>query len=363
MSAAIHRRAFLGATVAGLAMSACRRAAPSAGSSDEPPPGPRPGAPTEGQIAIPPPQQSSAEMPKRKLGSTGESVSIVGLGGFHIGLPKEDQEGVRIIRSAIDRGINFLDNCWDYNDGKSEQRMGMALQDGYRDKVFLMTKLDGRTKAAAAEQLDQSLRRLRTDRIDLVQIHEVIRPTDPARCFAPGGCIEALVDAKKAGKLRFIGFTGHKDPRIHLAMLKAADDHGFRFDTVQMPLNVMDAHFRSFQQEVLPVALAKGMGICGMKSMGSGIILDSKVVTAVECLHYAMNLPTSVVITGCDSMGILDQAVAAALSFEPMSERDVSALLARTRDAAKDGRYERFKISRQFDGTEKHPEWLEHASI
>ena len=361
MSGSIPRRAFLGAAAVGLAMSACKRA--SRAGSDEPPQGPRPGAPTEGQIATPPPAQSTAEMPKRKLGSTGVDVSIVGLGGYHIGVPKEESESIRIVRSAVDRGITFLDNCWDYNDGRSEDRMGKALQDGYRDRVFLMTKIDGRTKQAAAEQIDQSLRRLRTDRIDLVQIHEVIRPSDPARCFASGGCIEALVEAKRAGKLRFIGFTGHKDPSIHLAMLKAADDHGFRFDTVQMPLNVMDAHFRSFEKEVLPVAVSKGMGICGMKSMGSGIILDSKVVSAVECLHYAMNLPTSVVITGCDSMGVLDQAIAAALSFRPMAQGEVAALLDRTRDAARDGRYERFKISKQFDGTDKHPEWLDHARI
>ncbi len=362
MSEPILRRAFLGAAVAGLAMSACKRAS-HASASDEPPKGPRPGAPAEGQIATPPPREAAAQMPKRKLGSTGVEVSIIGLGGFHIGIPKEDQEGIRIIRSAIDRGVTFLDNCWDYNEGKSEERMGKALQDGYRDKVVLMTKIDGRTKEAAAEQIDQSLKRLRTDRIDLVQIHEVIRPTDPARCFAAGGCIEALLEAKKAGKLRFIGFTGHKDPSIHLAMLKAADDHGFRFDTVQMPLNVMDAHFRSFEKNVLPVAVSKGMGVCGMKSMGSGLILDSKVVSAVECLHYAMNLPTSVVITGCDSMGVLDQAIAAALSFRPMAQGEVAALLDRTRDAATDGRFERFKVSKQFDGTEKHPEWLEHASI
>jgi predicted aldo/keto reductase-like oxidoreductase len=259
--------------------------------------------------------------------------------------------------------VTFLDNCWDYNDGKSEERMGKALKDGYRQKAFLMTKLDGRTKKAAADQLEQSLKRLGTDHIDLVQIHEVIRPTDPARCFAAGGCIEALLEAKKAGKLRFIGFTGHKDPDIHLAMLKAADEHQFSFDTVQMPLNVMDAHYRSFEKMVLPVLVQKGIGVLGMKSLGSGIILDSKAVTAVECLHYAMSLPTSVVITGCDSMGILDQAIAAALSWKPMEPAQVTALLDKTRDAAKDGRFERFKTSTQFDGTHKHPEWLEKASI
>jgi predicted aldo/keto reductase-like oxidoreductase len=226
-----------------------------------------------------------------------------------------------------------------------------------------MTKLDGRTKKAATEQLEQSLRRLGTDVIDLVQIHEIIRPDDPARCFAEGGCVEALVAARKAGKLRFIGYTGHKDPDLHLAMLKAADDHAFAFDTVQLPLNVMDAHYRSFEKMVVPVLVQKGIGVLGMKSLGSGLILDSKTVSAVECLHYAMSLPTSVVITGCDTMGVLEQAIAAAISFRPMEPAQSAALLDRTRDAAKDGRFERFKTSTQFDGTHKNPQWLEKASI
>ncbi|MDB4936068.1 MAG: Nucleoside-diphosphate-sugar epimerase [Labilithrix sp.] len=356
MSIRLPRRGFLGGAT--VALAACAKK-----NEDEPPKGPRPGAPQEGEVPLPAPSVAAATMPKRQLGKTGESVSIVGLGGFHMGLPKDESESIRLVRSAIDRGINFMDNCWDYNDGRSEERMGKALKDGYRQKAFLMTKLDGRTKKAAAEQLEQSLRRLGTDRIDLVQIHEVIRPTDPERCFAAGGCIEALLDAKKAGKLRFIGFTGHKDPDIHLAMLKAADDHQFAFDTVQMPLNVMDAHYRSFEKMVLPVLVKKGIGVLGMKSMGSGTILESKAVTAVECLHYAMSLPTSVVITGCDSMGILDQAIAAALSFKPMEPAQVTALLDKTKDLAKDGRFERFKTSTQFDGTYKHPEWLEKASI
>jgi aryl-alcohol dehydrogenase-like predicted oxidoreductase len=336
MSIRLPRRSFLGGAT--VALAACKD---SAKKEEEPPKSPRPGAPKEGQIALPSVADAAASMPRRQLGKTGVSVSMVGLGGFHIGLPKEEAESIRLIRSAIDRGINFLDNCWDYNDGKSEERMGKALKDGYREKAFLMTKLDGRTKKAAADQLEQSLKRLGTDVIDLVQIHEVIRPTDPDRCFGEGGCIEALIEAKKAGKLRFIGFTGHKDPSIHLAMLKAADDHHFAFDTVQMPLNVMDAHFRSFEKLVVPVAVQKGMGILGMKSMGAGIILDSKAVTAVECLTYAMNLPTSVVITGCETMGVLDK----------------------TRELAKDGKFERFKVSTQFDGTQKNPKWLEKAEI
>ncbi|MEA2747016.1 MAG: hypothetical protein QOI41_1159 [Myxococcales bacterium] len=356
MSIRLPRRNFLGGAT--VALAACSKK-----KEDEPPKGPRPGAPQEGQIALPSAADAAAAMPRRQLGKTGESVSMVGIGGFHIGMPKEEAESVRIIRSALDRGVSFLDNCWDYNEGKSEERMGKALKDGYRQKAFLMTKLDGRTKKAAAEQLEQSLKRLGTDVIDLVQIHEVIRPTDPDRCFADGGCIEALLDAKKAGKLRFIGFTGHKDPTIHLAMLKAADDHHFAFDTVQMPLNVMDAHFRSFEKMVLPVALQKGMGILGMKSMGSGLILDSKAVTAVECLTYAMNLPTSVVITGCDTMGVLDQAIATALAWKPLEPAQVTALLDKTKDLAKDGKFERFKVSTQFDGTQKNPKWLEKAEI
>lgn len=354
MSARLPRRSFLGGAT--VALAACTK------KDDGPPKGPLPGAPKEGQIALPPPSEASAAMPTRQLGKTGVKVSIVGLGGFHLGVPTE-AESIRIVRAAVDRGVTFMDNSWDYNGGQSEERMGKALEGGYRQKVFLMTKLDGRTKAAAAEQLDQSLKRLRTDVVDLVQIHEVIRASDPSRCFAQGGCVEALVEAKRAGKLRFIGFTGHKDPQIHLAMLEAADDHGFTFDTVQMQLNVMDAHYRSFEKMVLPVLMKKGIGVLGMKSMGDKIILQSKAVTAVECLTYAMNLPVSTVITGCDSMGVLDQAIATALAFKPLEPAQVQALLDRTKDLAQDGRFERFKTSTQFDSTHSHPEWLERASI
>jgi aryl-alcohol dehydrogenase-like predicted oxidoreductase len=302
-------------------------------------------------------------MPTRVLGKTGVRVSRIGLGGAHIGKQKDESESIRIIRSALDRGVTFLDNAWDYNDGQSEVRMGKALRDGYRQKAFLMTKLDGRTKEAAAAQLDQSLQRLGTDVIDLVQVHEVIRMDDPSRVFAPGGAIEALVAAKQAGKLRFIGFTGHKDPDIHLAMLKTADEHGFAFDTIQMPLNVMDAHYKSFEKRVLPVAVQKGMGILHMKPLGGGFILESKTATAAECLRYAMNLPTSVMITGCDSMAILDQAIDAALHFAPMSNAEVGDLLDRTAAVAAQGKYERFKSSDYFDSTAKHPHWLVDAKI
>jgi predicted aldo/keto reductase-like oxidoreductase len=297
-------------------------------------------------------------VPYRTLGKTGEKVSLVGVGGSHIGQQKDEKESIAIIRGALDRGINFLDNSWDYNDGKSEERMGKALQDGYRQKAFLMTKIDGRTKAAAAQQLDESLRRLQTDHLDLLQFHEVIRMNDPERIFAPGGALEAVLAAKQAGKLRYIGFTGHKNPDIHLHMLQTAAGHGFHFDTVQMPLNVMDAHFASFEKKVLPVALQQGIAVLGMKSMGDKFILDSKAVTAVECLHYAMSLPVSVVITGIDSLPILDQAVSAARSFRPLSSTQASALLAKTQAIAQNGQYELYKTSHHFDTTEKKPQYL-----
>jgi aryl-alcohol dehydrogenase-like predicted oxidoreductase len=300
----------------------------------------------------------TGSVPTRTLGRSGEKVSMVGLGGYHIGMQKDEQESVSIIRSALDHGVNFLDNCWDYNDGQSEVRMGKALRDGYRQKAFLMTKIDGRTKKAATEQLEESLRRLQTDRIDLLQFHEVIRDTDPARIFAEGGSMEAALAARKQGKLRFIGFTGHKSPDIHLKMLETAFAHGFTFDAVQMPLNVMDAHFESFEKKVLPVLVKHQIGVLGMKPMGDKLILNSKTATPVECLHYAMNLPTSVVITGCDSMKILQQAIDAALSFNPMSSVEVASLLAKTAPAAGKGEFERYKTSHDFDGTVRNPQWL-----
>src|SRR5712672_360449 len=263
---------------------------------------------------------AQSEMPYRVLGSTGEEVSAIGLGGWHLGLKHVDEQlSLRIIRSAIDRGITFMDNSWDYNEGLSELRMGKALRDGYRKKAFLMTKIDGRSKKAGAQQLEESLKRLETDCIDLVQHHEIIRYEDPHRIFDDEGANRALVDAQKAGKLRYIGFTGHKDPHIHLYMLDVAREHGFVFDTVQMPLNVMDAHYRSFGKLVLPELVKQGIGVLGMKPMANGIILKSKTVSPIECLHYALNLPTSVVITGVDSMEILDQAFTAARTFRPLS--------------------------------------------
>jgi len=255
-----------------------------------------------------------------------------------------------------------MDNSWDYNGGASETRMGAALRDGYREQVFLMTKIDGRSKAEATRQLEQSLRRLQTDRIDLVQHHEVIRFEDPHRMFAADGANAALVEARTAGKLRFIGFTGHKDPHIHLHTLEVAREHGFTFDTVQLPLNVMDAHYRSFEKLVLPELVRQHIGVLGMKSMANGIILKSGTVTPLECLHYALNLPTSVVITGCDSMPILDQALEAVRTFRPLSDAEVEALLAKTREPASRGEFEPFKTSSIFDATATHPEWLGEES-
>jgi aryl-alcohol dehydrogenase-like predicted oxidoreductase len=236
--------------------------------------------------------------------------------------------------------------------------MGKALRDGYRERVFLMTKIDGRSRTEAARQLEESLTRLQTDRIDLVQHHEILRYEDPHRIFDEDGANAALLDAKQAGKLRYIGFTGHKDPHIHLHMLAVARQHGFEFDTVQMPLNPMDAHYRSFQQLVLPDLVKARIGVLGMKPLANGVILKSKTVGARECLRYALTLPTSVVITGCDRMDILEQALQVARTFRPMSEAEIDALLAKTAAAAATGEFEPFKTTSILDATASHPEWL-----
>lgn len=298
-------------------------------------------------------------IPYRTLGRTGARVSLVGLGGHHIGRSYVSQdESTRIVRTALDSGLNFLDNCWDYNDGLSEERMGIALKDGYRQKAFLMTKLDGRTVQSAQQQLEQSLKRLQTDHIDLIQMHEVIRMDDPERIFAAGGSLEYLEKAKKEGKVRFIGFTGHKSPEIHLHMIETATKHNYTFDTVQMPLNAMDAHFDSFGSKVIPVAKKLNMGILGMKPMGDGVILKSHTVTPVECLRYAMHLPVSVVITGCDSMQVLQQALDTAKNFHGLSDSEVSAILKKTETVAQNGQFELYKTSHNFDGTYHNPQWL-----
>jgi predicted aldo/keto reductase-like oxidoreductase len=298
------------------------------------------------------------DMIYRTFGATGEKVSAIGLGGYHIGTLPTENECVRLIRSAIDRGVTFMDNCWDYHNGKSEEWMGKALGDGYRKKVFLMTKIDGQTKKSAARQIDECLRRLQTDHVDLMQFHEMIRPEDPASVFGSGGAIEAVTEAKQAGKIRYIGFTGHKDPAIHLAMIETGRKRAFKFDAVQMPLNVMDAHFKSFEKDVLPVLVKDRTAVLGMKPLGSGDILKSGKVKPIECLHYALNLPTTVVITGVDSMRILEQALEAARTFQPLSKTAVDQLLARTADPAKNGNYELFKTSTRFDGTIQNPQWL-----
>jgi len=297
-------------------------------------------------------------IPYRRLGRTGEMVSAIGVGGYHLGRQADEQETIRIVRTALDNGINFLDNCWDYNGGASELRMGKALRDGYRDQAFLMTKIDGRSKASATQQIEESLRRLQTDRIDLMQVHEVIRMSDPERVFEPDGAIEAIVAAQRAGKIRYIGFTGHKSPAIHLHMLEIARQHGFAFDAVQMPLNVMDAHYDSFARQVVPVLVEHDIGVLGMKPMGDPFVLVSGTVSAIECLHYAMNLPTSVVITGCDSLPVLEQALRAARTFRPLSEAAVAGLLVRTAQAAREGKYELYKTTHHFDGTHANPQWL-----
>jgi aryl-alcohol dehydrogenase-like predicted oxidoreductase len=302
-------------------------------------------------------------LPYRVLGRTGVEVSALGLGGYHLGSPKlSSAEAVRIVHAALDGGLSFMDNSWDYHDGESEKRLGKGLKGGYRSRAFVMTKVDGRTKQAAARQLDESLKRLGLDEIDLLQHHEVIRFDDADRIFAAGGAMEAFIAARKAGKIRFIGFTGHKDPNVHLYMLETARRHHFRFDTVQMPLNLLDAHFRSFEKTVLPELVAAGIGVLGMKSMGNGVILKTKAVTPIECLHYALNLPTSVVITGIDSMKILKQAFQAAASFRPLSRQKVARLRSKSARVASTGEFELFKTTSIFDSTAQHPEWLGEES-
>lgn len=302
---------------------------------------------------------SDTEMQYRTLGKTGEKVSAIGLGGWHIGLPKvSEQTGIKIIQAALDRGINFMDNSWDYNDGLSELRMGKALQGGYRQKAFLMTKIDGRSKKEAAKQIEESLLRMRVETIDLVQHHEILRFEDPHRIFDEEGAQAAMLEAQKAGKIRYIGFTGHKDPHIHLHMLDVAKENGFHFDTAQMPLNVMDHHYRSFAHLVVPRLVEEGIGVLGMKSMANGIILKSKTATPIECLHYALSLPTSVVINGFDSMEMLDQAFEAIRTFPDFGEKEKAAVLEKTKKAAAKGEFEPFKTSSIFDGTAENVDWL-----
>jgi aryl-alcohol dehydrogenase-like predicted oxidoreductase len=301
------------------------------------------------------------EMIYRPLGTTGEMVSLIGLGGSHLARPATDEDAIRLVRSAIDRGITFMDNCWDYSDGLTELREGKALRDGYRDKVFQMTKIDGRTKKAAARQIEECLVRLQTDHLDLLQFHEVIRLEDPDQIFKEDGAMAAVREAKQAGKVRFIGFTGHKDPLVHLRMLQVAQENDFHFDTVQMPVNVMDAHFRSFSSQVLPVLLREKIAPLAMKPLGGGIILNSKTIEPIEALHFSMSLPVAVVITGIDKPEILDQAFEAVKTYRPLDEAGVAALLGKTRVAANKGMFELYKISQHFDGTAQNPKWLGYS--
>jgi aryl-alcohol dehydrogenase-like predicted oxidoreductase len=309
---------------------------------------PRPGGAAAEPGAGASAQTATGEIPRRPLGKTGLQVSCIGVGGYHLGSTKDQSEANELVARAIDAGVNFFDNCWDYHDGLSEERMGTALR-GKRDQVVLMTKVctHGRGKDVAMQMLEQSLRRLQTDHLDVWQIHEVIYYNDPDLIFAPGGAAEALLAAKQQGKVRFVGFTGHKDPAIHLRMLA----QGFPFDTVQMPLNAFDASFRSFEKQVLPEANKLGVGVLGMKSLGgSGEMVTNGALTAQEGLRYAMSLPVATTISGMDSLGVLDQNLQIARGFQPMSATEMQALREKVRVYAADGRYELFKTTKKYDG-------------
>ena len=287
-------------------------------------------------------------VPKRKFAKADLEVSIIGLGGFHIGSAKSQDEATQIVHQALDAGVNFFDNAWEYHDGQSEEWLGKALE-GKRNDVVLMTKVctHGRKKPVAMQMLEESLRRLRTDHLDVWQIHEVVYDNDPDLIFAPNGAAEALEQAKKEGKVRFVGFTGHKDPSIHLRMLS----HGFPFDTVQMPLNACDATFRSFETHVLPEARRQGLAIFGMKSMGgSGELIKWGVVTPSEALRYAMSLPVTTTISGVNSLEVLKQNLEIATAFEPMSDEERKQLRHRCQSQAADGHCELFKTSTMYDG-------------
>lgn len=295
-----------------------------------------------------PQQVPSGEVPKKQLGHTGVQVSAMGLGGYHLGSAETDQAAIEIVAKAFDHGINFFDNAWEYHDGLSEERVGRALK-GKRDRAFVMTKVctHGRDKKLAMRMLEESLRRLQTDHLDLWQIHEVVYDNDPDLIFAPDGAAEALMAAKQQGKVRFIGFTGHKDPEIHLKMLS----HDFAFDTVQMPLNCCDASFRSFETHVLPEANRRGMAALGMKSLGgSGELVRHGAITAEQGLRYAMSLPVATTISGIDSMEVLNQNLKVAVDFKPLGSAEMQALRDQCRTVAADGRFELFKMTTKYDG-------------
>jgi aryl-alcohol dehydrogenase-like predicted oxidoreductase len=293
---------------------------------------------------------SPSEIPRRPFGRYPEMVSALGLGGFHIGKPRTDREAIQIVHAAIDGGITFLDNAWEYHDGKSEVRMGKAIKDR-RDRVFLMTKVctHGRDAKTAMRQLEHSLRRLQTDYLDLWQVHECIYYNDPARHFAKGGVIEALGRAREQGKVRYIGFTGHKDPEIHLTML----EYGFPFDSCQLPLNGFDAQFRSFEERVLPELGRRGIAAIGMKSLGGdGKVVKKKAVQVADALRYAMSLPVTTTISGIDSLRVLRQNLKIAQGFRPMSRSEMTAYRRRTAPFAGDGRFELYKVTAEHDGPE-----------
>jgi aryl-alcohol dehydrogenase-like predicted oxidoreductase len=298
----------------------------------------------------------TASIPTRPLGATGVDVSILALGGFHIGVP-ERAEGIRIIHAAIDAGITFMDNAWEYNDGDSEDRMGEALaQGGYRDKAFLMTKNCAHDRLADTSmvKLEESLRRLRTDVIDLWQIHEVTWHDDPDRIFAPGGAAEAMLQAKEQGKVRFIGFTGHRSPAIFKRMLDLAP--GFPWDTIQTPVNAADWHFNSFQREILPLAEARGIGVIGMKSLAAGRLMTETDLTPQEAIAYALSQPIASLCVGVDSAQVLEQDLAIGRGFQPLSAEEQDRIREKAYAHCWDGRHERFKVSHDFEGNEARRE-------
>jgi aryl-alcohol dehydrogenase-like predicted oxidoreductase len=362
----MDRRAFISTTVA---VAACPVVSAVADAATAPHPitvvGNAPENTTLGGVVKPtgPVTSKIAENPDMKyrpLGSTGERVSMIGLGGFHLARPggPSADEAVKLVHAAIDGGITFCDNCWDYNGGESERRLGTALQNGYRDRVFLMTKIDGRTGQSAQQQIDESLQRLKTDHLDLLQFHEIIRPDDPEKVFAPGAALEIVLRNREQGKLRYIGFTGHKSPAIHARMFAVAEQHHFHFDTVQMPLNIMDAHFDSFEQRVLPIALAQQTAVLGMKTFGDPFILQSGVAGPLEMLHYAMSLPTALQVLGIDKPEVLQQSLDAVRTYAPLTAQQKAAVLGKSAQVAASGSTERYKISHHFDGTIKNPHWL-----
>jgi len=293
---------------------------------------------------------NDAGIPVRPLGKTGETVSIMCLGGHSSTNPQmlSESESVRLIQRAVDEGITFMDNCWDYHDGVAEERMGKALAEGgRRDKAFVMTKVCGRSAKEAQSNLEDSLRRLKTDRIDLWQFHEMVYDNDPDWVFAEDGAIQAGLKALKDGKVRYLGFTGHKDPSIHLKMLGKP----YEWASVQMPLNVMDVHFRSFQKLVLPELVRRNIGALAMKSLGgTGTIVKDAGVSVEDALRYVLSLPISSLVSGIDSEKVLDQNLKIVRDFKPLAAEDRARIEQSTLKLAGDGRYELFKTSKVFDG-------------